>query len=109
MTLTTLVAWLLVSGGAVALLSSALISAALGGLLLLLGRSTLGEPVRVEALLIVSTSWLSICLLGGVPFVLGANSLRVTLFEATSGFTTTGATISESGLASAPACTSGEC
>ncbi len=52
------------------------------------------EPGRREALVIVAAAWLACGVFGGLPFVLGAGLSPVdALFEAVSGFTTTGATI----------------
>ena len=49
---------------------------------------------RREALLIVAISWAVTGVVGGIPFLIGANfSWADALFEGTSGFTTTGATI----------------
>jgi trk system potassium uptake protein TrkH len=73
------------------------ISAALVGIfafgLLLAGR----DRVRLDkrgALLVVSLSWLLTSLLGAIPFVVGAGlEPSEAIFESTSGFTTTGATV----------------
>ena len=74
---------------------SAAITAALGGGLMLAGRDRVEDSVgRREALLIVSLSWLMLSLVGGLPFLIGAGfTPSEAIFEATSGFTTTGATV----------------
>ncbi len=49
---------------------------------------------RRHGLLVVALAWVAMGLFGGLPFVLGADfPLHDAIFEATSGFTTTGATI----------------
>jgi len=73
------------------------ISAALVGIvafgLLLVGRDRV-ELDKRGALLVVALTWVLTCLLGAVPFVLGADmTLSQAIFESTSGFTTTGATV----------------
>jgi len=73
------------------------ISAAIVGvvafLLVLVGR----ERVHLDrrgALVLVSASWLVVCLVGAVPFIVGARmTIWEAVFESTSGFTTTGATV----------------
>lgn len=74
-----------------------LLAAALGiGLGLLLRRlgSVRSEPSRAEALFTVAALWLLIPVLGAVPFwVSGGMPYLDALFEAMSGFTTTGATV----------------
>ncbi|WP_027892294.1 TrkH family potassium uptake protein [Calidithermus chliarophilus] len=74
-----------------------LVGAALGiGLGLLLRRlgSARSEPSRAEALFTVAALWLLVPLLGAVPFwVSGGMPFLDALFEAMSGFTTTGATV----------------
>jgi trk system potassium uptake protein TrkH len=74
---------------------SAVITTALAGGLLFLGRERERERLgRREALLTVSASWVALSLVGGLPFIIGADfSLADAVFESTSGFTTTGATI----------------
>ena len=52
------------------------------------------EPSRAEALLSIALIWLLVPLLGAIPFwVAGGMSYLDALFEAMSGFTTTGATV----------------
>lgn len=52
------------------------------------------EPGRAEALLSIALIWLLVPLLGAIPFwVAGGMSYLDALFEAMSGFTTTGATV----------------
>lgn len=49
---------------------------------------------RRQAFLVVSISWIALCVAGGLPFIVGADfTFAEALFESTSGFTTTGATI----------------
>ncbi len=72
---------------------SAGIVVGVGGLLLLVGDKKV-QLDRRGALLVVSLSWVVTALLGAVPFVIGASmSLSEAVFESTSGFTTTGATV----------------
>ncbi len=75
--------------------TSAIVTAALAALLLLIGRrAEPGEIGRREALLVVTSSWVLASLIGAIPFVIGAElSWFEAIFESTSGFTTTGATI----------------
>ncbi|MEE2750191.1 MAG: TrkH family potassium uptake protein [Myxococcota bacterium] len=75
--------------------TSAILTASLAALLLLIGRrAEPGEIGRREALLVVTSSWVLASLVGAVPFVIGAElSWFEAIFESTSGFTTTGATI----------------
>ena len=81
--------------GAWHMVTSAGITAALAGGLLVLGRHRERRAVdRREALLIVSISWVTLSVVGGLPFQLGADfSMADAIFESTSGFTTTGATV----------------
>ncbi|MCB9742822.1 MAG: TrkH family potassium uptake protein [Alphaproteobacteria bacterium] len=74
---------------------SAIAVALLAAVLLTLGRDTADQVVgRREALLIVTLSWLGLSVVGGLPFIIGADfSIPDAIFEAASGFTTTGATI----------------
>lgn len=65
----------------------------LGMLLRRLGNPQ-AEPRRAEALLTVAGLWIMVPLLGAIPFwISGGLSYLDALFEATSGFSTTGATI----------------
>jgi trk system potassium uptake protein TrkH len=81
--------------GAGQMAASAGIVGALAGLALFLGRgSSLDQLDRRQALLVVVVAWLALCFTGGLPFVIGADfTLADAIFESTSGFTTTGATI----------------
>jgi trk system potassium uptake protein TrkH len=66
----------------------------LGALLRLAGLGRQGELGVRDGFLIVALFWLLVSLLGAWPFVLGAGLTPVeALFEAASGFTTTGATV----------------
>lgn len=71
------------------------ITAAVGLALRLWGRSMNGSAMsRREAVLTVNAIWISIAVLGGLPYVFGAGTPLVdAVFESVSGFTTTGATI----------------
>jgi trk system potassium uptake protein TrkH len=74
-------------------LTMALLSGALGGVLLWLGRAK-ADPGRRESLIGVLLLWLSLPLMGGVPFAMTANMpVLDAIFESMSGFTTTGATM----------------
>lgn len=74
---------------------SALVTALLGGILWRAGASIPAEALRRrEAALAVTIIWFAASLAGALPFVFGAGIAPVdAVFEATSGFTTTGATI----------------
>ncbi|RDI96660.1 TrkH family potassium uptake protein [Meiothermus sp. QL-1] len=73
--------------------AGALVGLGLGLLLRRLG-SPQAEPRRAEALLTVAGLWLLVPALGAIPFwVSGGMSYLDALFEATSGFSTTGATV----------------
>lgn len=72
---------------------AALISSALGAVLLLSGEPG-ADPSRREAIVGVLVLWLLIPLLGAIPFWLdGGMSFLNAFFESMSGFTTTGATV----------------
>lgn len=75
-------------------LLSALIGAAVGVVLMLIGRGARGLRHR-EGFAIVTLGWLSVGLLGAVPFMLTGTIPGFTdaVFESVSGFTTTGSTI----------------
>lgn len=77
------------------LIKSAAIVGFLAILLLSIGTKVEGSSLgRREALLIVAVSWVLTSILGGIPFMIGADfSMADAIFEGTSGFTTTGATI----------------
>ncbi len=88
--------------GAIGLLGSSLISAAVGGVLMWCGRhGTKQKLFRKEAMATVGLSWILATVLGGLPFLLSgtqiatgqAVSIADALFESQSGFSTTGATI----------------
>jgi trk system potassium uptake protein TrkH len=82
-------------GGILGLLSSGLVTMAIGGALLWFGRRASGLPLgRREAILVVALIWLACGILGGLPYVLDAGMHPAdAFFEAVSGFTTTGATV----------------
>ena len=81
--------------GVPAMLTSAAITAGCGGLLRwLAGRAPPANMGRRHGLLVVALAWVAMGTFGGLPFVMGADfPLHDAIFEATSGFTTTGATI----------------
>jgi trk system potassium uptake protein TrkH len=73
--------------------AGSLVGLGLGTLLMRLG-SARHEPGRSEALFTVALIWLAVPALGAIPFWVGGQvSYLDALFEAMSGFTTTGATI----------------
>ncbi len=73
-------------------LVTALVAAAVGAPLRLVGRSGV-DPSRREALLSVLTLWSLVPVIGVIPYVLGAGMSGLdALFESVSGFTATGAT-----------------
>jgi trk system potassium uptake protein TrkH len=73
---------------------SALIAAAAGGAMIVTGRGD-GEVYRREGILVVVGGWVLASLFGAVPYLLTGtlDSPVDALFEAASGFTTTGATV----------------
>lgn len=81
--------------GVLPMIFSAVLTAGAGGLLLAAGRRWGGEAVgRREGMLVVALAWVAMGTFGGLPFIFGADFHVVdAVFEATSGFTTTGATI----------------
>jgi trk system potassium uptake protein TrkH len=92
--------------GFFALLGSMAICFAVGGGLRLLGRRSDGQLFRKEAMAVVGLSWVLATVLGALPFALsGTRMTRETqmslfdltfvdaMFEAQSGFSTTGATV----------------
>lgn len=80
--------------GSVHMLLSAGITAASGVLLLWWGKQAHDRIGRREALVVVAAAWLSCGVFGALPFMIGAGMPPWdAFFEATSGFTTTGATI----------------
>lgn len=74
---------------------SAGVTALFAGLGLWVGRHAEDRDLgRREALVIVSLCWAALAVFGGLPFVIGAEFTLVdAVFESTSGFTTTGASI----------------
>lgn len=78
---------------AVSFLVSALISAAAGQVIVMLGASPREEIRRVEGLAIVSGSWALVACAGALPFVFAGMTPDDALFESMSGLTTTGATV----------------
>ena len=81
--------------GAIHMVASAAIVGVLSIILLSIGKKVEGAALgRREALLIVALSWALASVVGGIPFLIGADfHWADALFEGTSGFTTTGATI----------------
>ena len=82
--------------GLSALLSGALMTAIAAALLLFAGRRREQRELRPrEAIFIVVMIWLGVCGFGAIPFLLSGYypSFSDAVFEATSGFTTTGATV----------------
>ena len=78
----------------VALVASALITAGIGGLLLLV-KPRSNAIYAKEGFVIVALSWVMMSLLGALPFLFGGvfSSYLDCVFETASGFTTTGATV----------------
>ena len=78
-----------------ALLCSACIAAVMGAALFLLFRTEKNNLNTRDGFAIVSLSWLSISLIGALPFVISGEIPRFidAFFETVSGFTTTGASI----------------
>ncbi len=79
-----------------AMLLASLGTAAAAAILLLIGRQRQSQDLsRREGILLVSLIWLFICVFGALPFYFSISYPTFTdaLFEATSGFTTTGATV----------------
>jgi trk system potassium uptake protein TrkH len=60
--------------GILGLIASAAISWAMGGLLLLYGRSSQGKLFRKEAMAVVGLSWILATVLGALPYVLSGTS-----------------------------------
>ena len=78
----------------VALLLSALVTAGIGGLLLLIKPKNTAIFAK-EGFVIVALAWVLMSLLGALPFLFGGvfTSYIDAVFETASGFTTTGATV----------------
>ena len=78
-----------------AFLSTMAISAVLGGALFAFFKNRPRDIFAKEGLVIVSLAWISVSLVGALPFVISRSipSYIDALFETVSGFTTTGATI----------------
>ncbi len=77
-------------------LQSAIITGAIGGLLALATANAVGQGLTVrQAYLLTVIIWTVLPIFGGLPYMLGEPHLTFTqaYFEATSGFTTTGATV----------------
>ncbi len=94
--------WQYERDGFVGLLGSMAICFAVGGLLWWLGRKSKGQRLfRKEAMAVVGLSWILAALLGALPYLLSGTSCAKdrkmdavdAVFEAQSGFTTTGATV----------------
>lgn len=83
------------TGGWVPLVEAALLTAGVGGLLVLAGRRASRELGPREALLLVVLVWFAAAAFGGLPFYLTPHfgSFTDAFFEAASGFTTTGSTV----------------
>lgn len=83
-----------VDSGFVPLISSFGITAAIGGILVALGRKS-SQITSKEGYCIVTGAWLVSCLVGTLPYLLWGGDFNFVnaWFESVSGFTTTGATI----------------
>lgn len=70
-------------------------TAALGGVLLLMGRNATRQLTRRDGYLIVASTWVIFSVIGMLPFLISGYIPRVVdaFFETMSGFTTTGATV----------------
>jgi trk system potassium uptake protein TrkH len=79
-----------------AMLLASLVTVVAAAILLLIGRERVRRDLlRREGILLVSLIWLVICVFGAMPFHFSTSYPTFTdaLFESTSGFTTTGATV----------------
>jgi trk system potassium uptake protein TrkH len=79
-----------------AFLQAALVTAAAAAMLMVFGRHRERRDLQHrEGILLVSLIWIVICVFGALPFYFSGSFERFTdaMFEATSGFTTTGATV----------------
>ncbi|MFP4283443.1 MAG: TrkH family potassium uptake protein [Opitutales bacterium] len=76
-------------------LVSALVSASVGIALFFLGRGASNAIFRREALAVIGIGWISASLFGALPYylILPEVDFAAALFESTSGFTTTGASV----------------
>lgn len=94
-------AWLdpavVMEGAAAGLFRSAGIALAVGGTLAFLGRGKFDRVPRREGVMVVGLGWISAAVFGSLPFHLCPPTLgwSEALFEAASGFTTTGSTVIE--------------
>jgi len=87
--------------GFFALLGSMAVCFAVAGLLRYLGRNGTGELFRKEAMAVVGLSWVLATVLGALPYIISRTeraadrrmSVVDAMFEAQSGFSTTGATV----------------
>jgi trk system potassium uptake protein TrkH len=96
--------------GFLSLLGAMAVCGAVGGLLIVLGRRTKGDPLyRKEAIAVVGLSWLMATVLGALPFWLSGTRYELApvgqpkqtylmgffdgIFESASGFTGTGSTV----------------
>ena len=83
------------------LLGAMAVCFAVGGLLRYFGRRGRGQLFRKEAMAVVGLSWILATVLGGMPYVFSGTcrapatpmSIVDAMFEAQSGFSTTGATV----------------
>lgn len=87
--------WIVASEGVTWLIEGALLTVGTGGLLVLVLSKPDSELSRREGLLLTVALWLVAGFFGGIPFYLSPyfGSITDSFFEATSGFTTTGATV----------------
>ena len=94
--------WVQENAGFLALLCSSLICVAIGEILRFLGRAAKDDQIlRRESIAVVPLSWILAILLAALPFLLSGTEVRKgvamsaadAIFEATSGITTTGATV----------------
>ena len=87
--------WVAGSEGLLDLLYSAAITAASGGLLVVIARRPERELIQREGLLLVVSIWVAVGLFGSLPFQFSPHFPTFTdaWFESVSGFTTTGATV----------------
>ena len=77
-----------------AFLFSMVISAVISLILLMLGRNSSNTMYQREALLMVAMSWIVAAVIGAIPYIMtGSLGIIDAIFESSSGFTTTGATV----------------